>query len=493
MTTRLPFLRDLPRRAAAPWLLLGASAWLAGCAQTPPYAAPAQEVPTQFKQQAAAQAQGLWRLAEAGAARLPEAVWWAGHGDPVLDDLQTRAQAQNPGLAQTAARLRVAEAALAASGAARVPSLGVSASGSRARSGTQLADGSTSARIGSSYAVGLNAAWELDLWGRVAAGVSAAQASADASAADLAAARLSLQATVAQTYFALRAAEAQGRLLDDTLRAYERSWELTRARQAAGVATSADVAQAEAQYKTTRVQWMESRTTRTQLEHALATLLGLPPAAFALAPTAELPSPPAVPGALPAQLLQRRPDVAAAERRVAAANAQIGVARAAFFPAVTLSASLGQRSTVLADLFNAPNLVWSLGPALAASLFDGGARSAAVESARASHAQATAAYRQTVLAALQEVEDNLAAAASLAEEEALQREAVAAAQRALEVVEHQYRAGTVGYLNVLTAQTAVLSARRSLIDLRARRLTAANTLLRNLAGPWEPGAGVTSP
>lgn len=482
-TQRVVALAGTPR----PWLL-ACGVWLAGCAQTPTYQAPAIDVPAAYKEQGAAVAQGVWQPARPAEARPPAPAWWTVYGDATLDRLQQQAEAGSPSLAQSAARLRAAQAAVASSSAAALPTLGASASSSRARSGTQLADGSSTARISTTHSIGLNASWELDLWGRVSAGVSAAQASAQASADDLAAARLSLQAAVAQTYFSLRAAEAQARLLGETLQAYERSWELTRHRQAAGVATSADVAQAEAQYKSTQVQLLESQTTRAQLEHALAALLGQAPAAFALEGAADLPTPSAVPAALPSDLLQQRPDIAAAERRVAAANAQIGVARAAFFPSLTLSAAGGYRGSPVSELFNAPNLFWSLGPALAASLFDGGARSAAVETARANHAQVTAAYRQTVLTALQEVEDNLSAAAGLAQEEQLQREAVAAAQRALDVVENQYRAGTVGYLNVLSAQTSVLSARRSLIDIRSRRLAAVNTLLKNVAGRWTPPA-----
>lgn len=475
---------NFSRQAAWP-ALLASGLWLAGCAQTTPYERPTMEIPAAYKEQAAAQAQGIWKPAQSQAsAALPE-TWWTVYGDAVLDRLQQQAEANSPTLAQSAARLRAAQAAVTSSGAAALPTVGANASSSRARSGSQLSDGSSTARISTSHSLGLTASWELDLWGRISAGVSAAQASAQASADDLAAARLSLQAAVAQTYFSLRAAEAQAALLGETLKAYDRSWELTRNRQAAGVASSADVAQAEAQYKSTQVQLLEAQTTRSQLEHALAALLGQAPAAFALEPTAALPAPADVPQALPSDLLQRRPDIAAAERRVAAANAQIGVARAAYFPTLTLSAAGGFRGSPLADLFSAPNLFWSLGPALAASIFDGGARSAAVETARANHAQVTAAYRQTVLTALQEVEDNLTAAAALAQEEQLQREATAAAQRALDVVENQYRAGTVGYLNVLAAQTTVLSSQRSLIDVKSRRLTAVNALLKNVAGRWE--------
>lgn len=467
-------------------LSLAVLALLGACASSQPYERPAMDIPPAFKESGAA-AQGLWQPAQPGGGQAVPAAWWSLYGDATLDALQTQAAAGNQNIAQSVARLRAAQAAVASSSASLLPSLGASASSSRSRSGSTLqADGSSNARISTSHSLGLNASWELDLWGRISGTVDAARASAQASADDLAAMRLSVQATVAQTYFALRAAEAQARLLRETLDAYARSWELTRNRQAAGVASLADVAQAEAQYKGTQVQLLESETNRSQLEHALAALVGQAPAAFSLPATAELPAPPAVPAQLPSQLLERRPDIAAAERRVAAANAQIGVARAAFFPALTLSGSAGYRGSELSKLLSAPNLFWSLGPALAVSLFDGGARNAAVESARASNEQAAAAYRQTVLTALQEVEDNLTAAIALAQEQQLQTEALAASQRALDVVNNQYRAGTVGFLNVITAQASVLSSQRSLIDVKNRRLVAVNTLLKNVAGNWEP-------
>ena len=271
-------------RVAMP-ALLASGLWLAGCAQTPPYERPTMDIPAAYKEQAAAQAQGIWKAAQPQASTALPETWWTVYGDAVLDRLQQQAEANSPTLAQSAARLRAAQAAVTSSGAAALPTVGANASSSRARSGTQLSsqgDGSSTARISTSHSLGLTASWELDLWGRVSAGVSAAQASAQASADDLAAARLSLQAAVAQTYFSLRAAEAQAALLGETLKAYDRSWELTRNRQAAGVASSADVAQAEAQYKSTQVQLLEAQTTRSQLEHALAALLGQAPAAFAL-------------------------------------------------------------------------------------------------------------------------------------------------------------------------------------------------------------------
>ena len=467
-------------------LSLAVLALLGACASQQAYERPAMDIPPAYKESSAA-AQGLWQPAQPGGDQAVPTAWWSLYGDATLDALQQQAAAGNQNIAQSVARLRSAQAAVASSSASLLPSLAASSSSSRSRSGgTVQGDGSSVSRIGTSHSLGLNASWELDLWGRISGTVDSARASAQASADDLAAMRLSVQATVAQTYFALRAAEAQARLLRETLDAYSRSWELTRNHQAAGVASLADVAQAEAQYKNTQVQLLESETSRTQLEHALAALVGQAPAAFSLPATAELPAPPPVPAQLPSQLLERRPDIAAAERRVAAANAQIGVARAAFFPSLTLSGSAGYRGSELSNLLSAPNLFWSLGPALAVSLFDGGARNAAVESARASNDQAAASYRQTVLTALQEVEDNLTAATALAQEQQLQTEALAAAQRALAVVNNQYRAGTVGFLNVITAQASVLSSQRSLIDVKNRRLVAVNTLLKNVAGNWEP-------
>ena len=469
------------------FIALSASlALLAGCASAPPYQRPAIELPAQFKQATtAAQDAGIWRPVQPQDAAVPEA-WWRLYADPDLDRLQQQAGGDaNPGIAQAVARLRAAQAAVAGSRAGLLPSLGASGAATRGRG----AGAGSGAGTGNSFSLGLNASWELDLWGRLSGAVDASQAQAQASGADLAAARLSLQASLAQGYFALRAAEAQQRLLRESLAAYEQSWQLTRNRERAGVASPADVAQAEAQYKSTQAQLIEAGASRAQLEHALAALLGLAPAAFELSATGLLPAPPLVPAELPAELLLRRPDIAAAERRVAAANAQLGVSQTAYFPALTVSGAAGYRGARLSDLVSAPQLFWSLGPALAATLFDGGARDAAVESARAALDLATAGYRQSVLTALQEVEDNLVAATSLAQQQQVQAEAVAAAQRALDVANNQYRAGTVAYLNVLSAQTTVLAARRSLIDVQGRRLAAVNTLLKNVAGRWESDVG----
>ncbi|MDH1292116.1 efflux transporter outer membrane subunit [Comamonas terrigena] len=459
----------------------------------PIYQRPALDVPATFKEATPSAAEwGVWQPARHGAtpgdaaAAVPTS-WWSLYGDATLNRLQEQAAAGSPGVEQAVARLRAAQAAVASSRAGLLPTLGASGSAGRARAGGSTGNGNGgSAGINNSYSLGLSASWELDLWGRLSGQVAADQLSAQASQDDLSAARLSSQATVAQTYIALRAAEAQLQLLQDSLQAYLQSWQLTQNRYRAGVASSADVAQAESQYKSTQAQLLEARTTRAQYEHALAALLGLAPAQFSLPVTGQLPAAPQVPGMLASTLLEQRPDIAAAERRVAAANAQVGVARSAYFPALTLSAAGGYRSSTLSHLLSAPNLFWSLGPAMAVSLFDGGARSAAVESARAALDLAGASYKQTVLTALQEVEDNLVAATHLAQEQQVQTEAVAAAQKVLDVANNQYKAGTLAYLNVLSAQTTVLSAQNSLISVQNRRLAAINTLLKNVAGRWEP-------
>lgn len=456
-----------PVRCALALLFLG----LSGCASLAPYEKPTLPVPAAFKEA------GGWSAARAQADQVPD-DWWRLFNDPTLDQLQLTLAADNQNLKNSVAQYQAARAALGLSQAARAPTLGASVGASRGASGT----GNNS--VANSYSVGANASWELDVWGRLSAGVQVSQAKLQASQDDLAAMRLSLQATLAQTYFSLRTLEAQTVSLARAVSAYQRSLELTQNRYAAGVASSADVAQAQTQLKSTQAQWLDARSSRTQLEHALAVLLGQAPANFNLAPTASLPAVPNVPLQLPAALMERRPDIAAAERRVAAAYAQIGVAHAAYFPALMLSGSAGYRGEALANLISAPNLFWSLGPALALSVLDGGARQANEDAAKAGTDQAVATYRQTVLTALQEVEDNLVLAASLQEEDALQAESLAAAQKALEVVTHQYQAGTVSYLNVVTSQATALSVERSLLDVRNRRLLAVTQLLKNLAGRW---------
>lgn len=461
----------LAARASLPilaFLCLG----LPGCANVAPYQKPVMEVPSAFKEAS------LWHTGRVQADQVPD-DWWRLFKDPTLDQLQAELALGNENLKNSVAQYQAARAALGISRASLFPTLGATAGATR---GTNGVNGTTATNA---YSVGANASWELDVWGRLSGGVLASEAKLQASQDDLAAVRLSLQATLAQTYFSLRAAQAQAVSLASAVAAYQRSLELTHNRYVAGVASSADEAQAQTQLKSTQAQLIEVGIAGSQLEHALAVLLGKAPASFTLPSLAIVPMVPDVPPQLPATLLERRPDIAAAERRVAAAYAQIGVAGAAFFPALTLSGSAGYRGAGIADLISAPNLFWSLGPSLALSLFDAGARQGAQDAAKANTDQAVAAYRQAVLTALQEVEDNLVIAARLEEEDAVQAESLSAAQRALDVVTNQYKAGTVSYLNVVTAQATALTVERSLLDVRNRRLLAVTQLLKNIAGRWD--------
>src|SRR6266568_3038129 len=300
----------------------------------------------------------------------------------------------------------------------------------------------------------------------------------------LAAARLSAQAELASDYFQLRVLDAQKQLLDDTVTAFGKSLELTRNRYTAGVAAKVDVVQAETQLKSTLAQAIDTGVQRAQLEHAIAILVGKPPSEFSIAPVPLAVTMPRVPLGLPSELLERRPDVAAAERRAAAANAQIGVAKAAYFPSLTLSASGGFRSANAADLFTAPSRFWSIGPALAQSIFDAGLRSAQTEQAIAAYDATVAQYRQAVLAGFQEVEDNLAALRILEEEAKVQDDAVRAARESVVLTTNQYKAGIVSYINVVTVQTTQLSNERTAVGILGRRLVAAATLVKALGGGW---------
>jgi NodT family efflux transporter outer membrane factor (OMF) lipoprotein len=474
MITRL---RPSPRPNLPVLLLsLAAALALAACAGTrvdpPPPVVPA----AQYKEA------GSWQhvLAEAP---VPD-DWWLLFQDPVLDDLQHRLVIGNENLRAAVARVASARATYEASRSAAQPTL--SAGLSATRSASPEATTAPGARNpGNNLSLSASASWETDLWGRLAQASAAAQASLQASADDLSAARLSAQALLAQTYFSLRTTEAQLVLLERGVAAYQRSLELTQARYDGGVALRSDVLQAQTQLKSAQAQRADTRAQRAQLEHAIAVLLGVAPSIFGIAPGAAPPAVPAVPPMLPATLLERRPDIAAAQRRVAAAYAQIGVADAAFFPDLTLSASAGFRHTSLASLVSAPHLLWSLGPSLTQALFDGGQRQQASAQARASAEQATASYRQTVLTALQEVEDNLVLADQLQQEAQLQGEALQAAQRNLEITLDQYRAGTVSYLGVVAAQSAALASESSLLAVRNRQLAAINQLLKNIAGRWD--------
>jgi NodT family efflux transporter outer membrane factor (OMF) lipoprotein len=462
--------------------LLCALALLAGCAVGPDYRRPAAETPAAYKE-----IQG-WKLAEPRD-DLTRGNWWEIYGDPELNTLVRQVEVSNQNVRAAEAQVRQALAILGSARAANYPtvSAGLGASrgqGTSASSSTGTTVVTPGAAIRNTDRVSLGAAWEADVWGRIARTVEADEAAAEASAADLQAALLSARATLVQTYLQLRINDAQRRLLEQTIVAYERSLTITRNRYEAGVAGRSDVAQAETQLRSTQSQAIDLGVQRAQLEHAIATLLGRAPADFRLPPGDAIPSLPSIPVGLPSELLERRPDIAGAERRIAAANAQIGVAQAAFFPALTFSASGGYQNSSFSQLMTLPNRFWSLGPSLAATLFDGGARSAQKEQAIAAYDRSVAIYRQAVLVAFQDVEDNLAALRILAEEAEAQRAAQMAAAEALALTDNLYQAGTVSYLNVVSAQAASLAADRASLGITGSRLVASVLLQKALGGGW---------
>jgi len=446
--------------AIACFLLLGA---LPGCAVGPDYKRPEVGIAPAYKEA------GEWRPAQPQD-DLDRGKWWGVFGDPQLDALVEQVEISNQNVLVAEAQFRRARALVASSRAAYFPTLDADASVVRSRSPNRSAS--------------LNSGWEADLWGRLRRAVESNEAGAQASAADLAAARLSAQAELASSYFQLRILDAQRRLLEDTVAAFQKSLDLTKNRYDAGVAAKVDLVQAEAQLKSTQAQAIDTGVQRAQLEHAIAVLIGKAPAEFSIAPAPLAGTMPRVPMGLPSELLERRPDVAAAERRVASANAQIGVAKAAYFPALTLSASYGSRSAVASQLFTAPSGFWSIGPALAQSIFDAGLRRAQTEQAIAAYDATVAEYRQAVLAGFQEVEDNLAALRILGEEAEVQEGAVRAARESVLLTTNQYKAGIVSYINVVTVQTTQLNNERTAMGILGRRLVAAVTLVKALGGGW---------
>lgn len=440
---------------------------LTGCAIGPNYSRPEVETPAAYKEA------GDWIVA-APADAVPKGNWWEVFNDPVLNALEEQVSVSNQTLKAAEARYRQATAAVQAARAGFFPTIGAGADATRSRA------------AGNRYSISLDAHWEIDLWGRIRRLVEAAGAEEQASAADLEAARLSLQAELATNYFTLRVTDVARGLLQDTVKAVQTNYDLTQNRYRAGIVAKVDVVQAETQLLGTQAQEIDLRATRAQLEHAIAILIGKPPATFTLEPTPFRAHIPDIPPDVPSTLLQRRPDIAAAERDMAAANARIGVAEAAYFPALNLTGALGFASGSLANLISAPNRFWSIGAALGGTLLDFGGRSAAVSSARAAYDASVANYRQTVLSAFGEVEDRLAALHWLGESEKIQREATRAARESTVLTVNQYKAGTVSFLNVALAQAAQLNAERDTVLLVGRRLAAAVGLIRALGGGWEP-------
>lgn len=438
--------------------------FLTGCSLVAPKQSTDLEVPANFKES------GIWKAAKPSA-HVARGDWWRVFGDNELSALMKRVDVSNASLAIAEARSREAAALVKGARLSFVPSLTSSASSTRSNGSTDTLN-----------AIGLDSSWEIDLWGRLRHNARATTASAEAAAADVESTRLSLHSLTAQTYFSLRASDAQRDLLDRQIASYEKSLEVTRNRYAQGVASRGDVAQAEAQLASTKSTALETAAQRATYEHALAVLVGQAPSSFSMPRGALSASVPSIPNSSPSQLLERRPDIAAAERRVAAANERIGAARAAFFPALSLGGSGGWKGT--STLLSVPTRVWSLGPELAAPLLDGGQRIAEKAQADAAYDRTVAEYRQTALTAFQETEDALSTLRLLAAEAGTQQAAVKAARESERIALNEYKAGTSSFLNLAVAQAQALNAERNALDLQARRLTATAKLVTALGGGW---------
>jgi len=481
------------RRAILAGLALG----IAGCTVGPNYHRPAMTTPADFKEKAG------WKPAAPAEAESNQ-PWWAMYHDDLLDQLERKVEVSNQNLKMAEAQYRSARAEVGISRAALLPTVNLDASAQRSNRGAALAGGSgttssaggTTTGTGSNttangggngtvYAIAGEASWDVDVWGRIRRTVESDVATAQASAADLAAAKLSAQTALAEDYFQMRAAEAQQQLLAKAASDFSEALQIAKNKLAAGVATEADVATADTQLDTTTTQEIAASLTRAKLEHAIALLIGKTPADLTIPLAEQAPHEvPVVPTDIPSTLLERRPDISGAERRAAAANAQIGVAIAAWFPDISLTGSDGFVSSALGTLFTASTASWSYGAAVAETIFDGGARSAKVTQARANYDVAVAQYRQTALAAFQQVEDDLASLRILEQEAAAADRAVTDARRSEQLTLNQYKTGVADYTAVVTAQTNRLNAEVSALNVLSQRITASVDLVDALGGGW---------
>jgi NodT family efflux transporter outer membrane factor (OMF) lipoprotein len=460
-------------------LLLGGCAMLAaGCSLAPDYAPPTLTVSPAYKEISP------WTPAQPSDAA-PRSAWWTLFQDPVLDDLEGRVNTANPTLAAALAAYDQARAFAAQANADLLPT--VTAIGSptyNRQSDHRPLRGANQPDEYAANSLGAQIDYEFDFWGRVRNAAAAAGAEAQATAADLATARLSLQAELATNYVNLRGLDAQAQLLANTVDAYQRALKLTQARHNEGIASGLDVDRAQAQLSNAKAQISDVAAQRALYEHAIATLVGQPASSFALAKTTAPGLIPVVPAGLPSTLIQRRPDIAAAERRAFAANRQIGVAKAAFFPTVTLDAQGGYQNSGGPNFLTAPNTFWTVGSELALTLFDGGRRRAVVGASKAGFLVASAKYRATVLLAFQQVEDQLALGAHYAAEAIDEGDAVRATQATSHLSLVRYTEGATNYLDVVTAQTAELQAEQTALGLETRRQQASIDLVRALGGGW---------
>jgi NodT family efflux transporter outer membrane factor (OMF) lipoprotein len=453
---------------------------LAGCAVGPRYSRPAATAPPTYKEEPPG-----WKTAQPSD-QIPKGKWWEIFQDPQLNGLEEEINVSNQTLKAALAQFEQARALVRFNRADYYPTATAGASGSQNRlsQNRSLATNFTTTNYGDIQMPVANVSWEADVFGRVRRTVEESRANAQATAGDLENVSLSLHAVLAVDYFQLRTLDAEIQLLNDTVTAYQKALELTRSRYEGGVASAVDVAQAETQLETTRAQAIDDQVARAQLEHAIAVLVGQPASSFSIAYAPWTTPPPAIPPGLPSDLLERRPDIAAAERRVAAANAQMGVARAGYFPVVALSGNGGFESSTLTNLLSGPSGFFSVGASAVVTAFDVGRRRAVSEQAQAAYDQSVAAYRQTLLTSFQEVEDNLAALRILEDEAKTQDIAVVAAERSLALSVNRYKGGVTTYLEVTTAQGIALSDQRVAVQILARRMTASVQLIQALGGGW---------
>jgi NodT family efflux transporter outer membrane factor (OMF) lipoprotein len=459
---------------------------ITACSIGPQYQRPEVRVPAAYKESPpiSFKAADGWKAARPSD-DLSRGQWWEVFQDPELNALEEQVDISNQTLAVAEAQLRGARAAIGVARAALFPTVTGTASVIGARQSLNRPGASNpSSATRADYLLSADTSYEIDVWGRIRHNIEASISSAQASAADLETARLSIHAELAVDYFALRGLDAQRQLLDFTITAFERALELTTNRYNAGVASQVEVLQARTQLENTRAQAIEVGVQRAQFEHAIAILLGKPPADFSIPQAPLTLLPPAIPIGLPSELLERRPDIASAERDVAAANAQIGIAQAAFYPTVTLRSIVGLESSSLTNLFSWPSALWSFGASVVEIAFDGGRRQALTEQARAAYDATVATYRQTVLTAFQGVEDALSTLRILEEEAEQQAKAVQAAEAALLLAINRYKGGITTYLEVVVVQSAALTAERVALDLLTRRMTATVLLIKALGGMW---------
>ena len=456
-----------------------------GCDKAPKYVKPSVATPAVYKEISpdAFKETKDWKFARPNDSEI-RGKWWEMYNDPQLNTLEDRLNTANQNIALADANFRAARALVKESRSQYFPTVTTSPSIIASRQSSATRSNFSAGRVNVNYTLPFDATWEPDFWGRIRNTVIASASEAQASAADLQNVRLTVEAELAFDYYQLRALDAEERLLQTTIAAYQQQLELTRVRFQTGIVSDEDVAQAETQLKTTQAQATDLGVARAQFEHAIAVLTGQPASTFTLPDSPLNAQPPAVPVGLPSQLLERRPDIAAAERRVAEANAEIGVTKAAFYPSLTLSAAGGFESTSIASWFTWPARFFSLGPTLSQTLFDKGRRRAATEVSLAQYDATVASYRQAVLTSFQEVEDNLAALRILSRELEEQNDAVAAAQRALSVATERYKSGIDSYLNVITAQATLLTNQRTAVNLQMQQMTASVELIKALGGGW---------